>query len=145
MWNGTTVPNGWALCNGNNSTPDLRGKFIVGYNSSDADYNQIGDNGGAKTVTLTTAQMPSHLHDDGNLLISKDGDHNHKITINSGSGVGSAHRVASVDASNGAATFHSDYKGEHDHTISGNTGSTGSGNAHENRPPYYTLAYIIKL
>ena len=32
MWSGTTdtIPSGWVLCDGNNSTPDLRNKFIVG-------------------------------------------------------------------------------------------------------------------
>lgn len=35
--------------------------------------------------------------------------------------------------------------GSHNHTLSGNTGATGSGTAHENRPPYYALAFIMKL
>src|SRR5690606_15095281 len=36
------IPTGWQLCDGTNGTPDLRGKFIVGYNSADADYDAIG-------------------------------------------------------------------------------------------------------
>jgi len=41
---------------------------------------------------------------------------------------------------------YTDYAGDHTHTvsISGTTGNTGSGTAHENRPPYYALAYIFK-
>lgn len=37
--------------------------------------------------------------------------------------------------------------GNHNHavTVSAVIGSTGSGTAHENRPPYYALAFIIKL
>ena len=31
MWNGTTAPKGWALCDGTQGTPDLRGRFILGY------------------------------------------------------------------------------------------------------------------
>jgi microcystin-dependent protein len=37
-----------------------------------------------------------------------------------------------------------DSAGAHTHTFSATSGSTGSGTAHENRPPYYALAYIMK-
>ena len=33
MWNGSVVPTGWQLCDGTNSTPDLRNKFILGGNA----------------------------------------------------------------------------------------------------------------
>jgi len=39
------------------------GRVIVGLNSSDGDFNSPGQTGGAKTHTLTTAQMTSHQHD----------------------------------------------------------------------------------
>ena len=55
MWGGAIVdiPTGWSLCDGTNdgndvATPDLSGKFIVGYDSSDAEYDAIGDSGGFK-------------------------------------------------------------------------------------------------
>ena len=59
------------------------------------------------------------------LSISAAGDHTHTV---SGSG--------SVTVAAGGA---------HTHTVSGTVGSTGSGTAHENRPPYYALCYIMKL
>lgn len=49
---------GYAICNGNNTTPNLKGRFIVGYDPADSDYNTIGNTGGAKTVTLTSSEMP---------------------------------------------------------------------------------------
>lgn len=60
MWSGAVnaVPSGWALCDGTNNTPDLRGRFIVGAGATYA----VGDTGGAETVTLTVDQMPSHSH-----------------------------------------------------------------------------------
>ena len=53
MWSGSSsnIPSRWALCNGNNNTPDLRDKFV------------LGATGGEKEVILTIAQMSSHSHD----------------------------------------------------------------------------------
>ena len=42
--------------------PDLRGRFVVGYNVSDADYGSYGKVGGEKKHTLTVDEMPSHAH-----------------------------------------------------------------------------------
>jgi microcystin-dependent protein len=60
MWSGavSSIPSGWALCNGANGTPNLRNRFIVG---AGGDYNP-GDAGGSNSVTLTTAQIPEHSH-----------------------------------------------------------------------------------
>lgn len=52
------VPDGWELCNGENGTPDLRGRFLLGA----SDDHDIGSTGGSEEVTLTIAQMPSHSH-----------------------------------------------------------------------------------
>lgn len=53
-----TIPDGWALCDGENGTPDLRDKFVVGAGGK---YN-VGDTGGEEEVTLTVEQMPTHNH-----------------------------------------------------------------------------------
>ena len=49
MYNSTTAPSGWYLCDGNNGTPDLRDRFIVGAGST---YS-VGDTGGSATVTVS--------------------------------------------------------------------------------------------
>lgn len=61
MWSGSqsNIPTGWALCNGQNGTPDLRNRFIVGAGD---EYN-VSSNGGAKTHTITIDEMPSHSHE----------------------------------------------------------------------------------
>ena len=60
MWSGAVnaIPAGWLLCNGQNGTPDLRDRFIVGAVSG---YS-VGATGGSNTVTLTVEQMPAHYH-----------------------------------------------------------------------------------
>ncbi|MBQ2870556.1 hypothetical protein IJE86_02520 [bacterium] len=114
MWSGTTIPTGWKLCNGQNGTPDLRDRFIVGAGSSYA----IGAKGGASTVTLTASQIPPHRH-----LVHEYAGPVHTDKTN--------HRAHVNAGTNGGSSSY--------------TGSIGGGQAHENRPPYYALAYIMKV
>ena len=68
MWSGSisAIPSGWALCDGRTvegiTTPNLSGRFIVGYQNGNSDYSSIGAKGGLERVTLTVNQMPQHLH-----------------------------------------------------------------------------------
>ena len=41
MWSGSisNIPNGWAICDGTSNTPDLRGKFVIGYDIRDPSFN----------------------------------------------------------------------------------------------------------
>lgn len=115
MWSGAInqIPTGWRLCDGQQGTPDLRNRFIVGAGN---EY-YVGSKGGLKEVRLTVSQMPEHSH---NLPVSIShwgrsfkGDNDGPKTVCAGS-----------------------------YTA---TRSNGAGLAHENRPPFYALAYIMKL
>ena len=60
MWSGSVadIPPKWALCDGENGTPDLRDRFVVGAGSA---YT-AGATGGEAVHKLTIAEMPSHKH-----------------------------------------------------------------------------------
>ncbi|MGJ5643195.1 phage baseplate protein [Formosa sp. S-31] len=129
------IPTGWQLCDGTNNTPDLRGQFIVGYNPDDDDYNAIGKTGGEKKHTLSIAEMPAHDHGG---LSGYSGAHSHTVpNVPVTSGTDKPFDSNAGEVARGTAT--TSQSGDHRHTIA----SQGEGEAHENRPPYYTLAYII--
>ncbi len=102
--------------------PDLRGRFIVGYNVSDADYGSYGKVGGEKKHILSVNELPAHSHGQ-NLWAGASDDWK-----------GGGHHSWP-----NATSYHNST------TPFGKTDNTGSGGAHENRPPYYTLAYIMRL
>lgn len=148
MWSGssTAIPTGWALCDGTNNTPDLRGRFVVGAGSA----YKAGDTGGAESVTLTTSQMPSHSHG-GSVSTESAGAHNHMVFVGAGSASANEYYFASSALSNnhtngqGRGRTAIGSAGSHTHTATLSISNTGSGNPHENRPPYYALCYIMKL
>jgi hypothetical protein len=125
LWSGSTgsIPTGWFLCDGTNSTPDLRSKFIVGAGSTYA-VNATG--GSANSI------VPSHTH------AITDAGHNHQFnyaafdwTVQGGPSTVTANRSPTAGTTTTATTG-----------ISINTAGVSPTNA--NLPPYYALAYIMK-
>ena len=108
------------------------GRVTVGQDSGDGSFDSVNDTGGAKTVTLTTAQMPSHTHTFSGSTGS-NGSHNHTYTYEYARGSGIA-GAANGDSSTVTGTTST--VGNHTHTFSGTTAIKGSGSAHENMPPY---------
>jgi microcystin-dependent protein len=165
MWSGAIndIPVGWALCDGSNGTPDLRDRFIVGAGGA---YNP-GNTGGAQSVALTVAQMPQHNHSASS---DSAGGHEHNVEFVGSFGsppeVPQFNRVLmgrnnsvlrrATESDSGTPVYgiggdavlnipriDIDISGNHQHNITVN--NSGSGDPHENRPPYYALAYIMKL
>ena len=131
IWSGAAnaIPSGWYLCNGNNGTPNLSGKFVIGYSST---YT-VGKTGGEATHTLTTAEMPSHTHSLSSITATITNGFKHYTSKG-----GNRYESSNANASPGVEQVNTSI------TLSGNTSSAGSGNAHNNMPPYYALCYIMK-
>lgn len=151
MWSGTiaAIPTGWALCDGNNGTPNLLDRFIVGAGSGYA----VASTGGANSVALTTDEMPSHDHGGST---TGDGGHTHagirlgastradgisggdnatyvRVSDSAGAGTGAGTNPIIISSTTTSYTAHN-------HGI----GAQGGNAAHENRPPYYALAFIMR-
>lgn len=134
------IPDGWAVCDGQNGTPNLIGRFI----KSEASSGQIG---GANEVTLTIDNLPSHTHtvQAGNLTTSTE-SHRHSIPRGS---YGYGNDGGSIDTwtSDSTETSYTNYD-SHSHTVdvSGITlSSVGNDVPVKIEPLYYSLIFIMKI
>ena len=151
------ICNCWRLCDGSThngiTTPDLRDRFIVGANQASGDTNShyvysIGATGGQNSVTIVTAHLPSHSHSQSST--SSGANHRHTPVVvnpndwNYNDHHGGPYTMGTDNV--GDTGWSSDGNavesgGVHSHSIQ----NTGGGQSHENRPPYYALAYIMRV
>jgi microcystin-dependent protein len=124
IWSGSSsaIPSGWYLCNGSNSTPDLRNRFVVGAGST---YSVAATGGSADAITVShthTVSDPGHRH---NILMSSANN-----TLNS-----TPSKLSTTQNQTG-------------NTETATTGisidSAGASGTNANLPPYYALCYIMK-
>jgi microcystin-dependent protein len=131
-------------------TPDLVDRFVIGAGGEypDAKSNRSG---GQKFVTLTEDNLPSHSHK-VDLKTNLAGNHRHDQTYvsysqSSGSDVAFPmyYKYSYWPPQSATSTIPTDYSGDHEHKVNGDTAKTGNGKEFDNRPPFYALYYIMKL
>jgi microcystin-dependent protein len=175
---GISVPGGWLYCDGsaidrtiyadlfasigttygagNGTTtfniPNLRGRNVIGLNSSETDFDVLGETGGAKRHTLTIAEMPAHNHgvvDPGHAHGVTDPGHAHSYVNNSGD-----QGVNTITTQSDAAdqVEYNQTTGSNTTGVTVNTATTGittaltgGGQSHNILDPYMALRYIIKV
>jgi len=147
MWSGTLVniPDGWALCDGTNGTPNLLDRFVCGV--ANASTNP-GTTGGAHTKIMVAAEMPRHRHSLTTGTAASAGSHNHSMDLTGFTSGSSSTGWNPVSASwKHSAAPNTSSNGAHTHTLSGNSDydKTTAATAFDVRPSYYALAFIMKL
>ena len=140
LWSGAAnaIPTGYVICDGTNSTPDLRNRFLIGAGSTYA----VGATGGsadatipAHTHALTGASTDTH-NLSGSLVASKPQAATGAFSVVGGQGGG-------ADGGQATAGLYT-LADSHNHALSGSTDSTGASATNANLPPYFALCYIMK-
>ncbi len=129
MWSGllSDIPRKWHLCDGTQGTPNMLSKFVKG----SPDGEDGGATGGEDEVSLSESELPPHGHS------FSVGSHNHTIPV-----FPEFPENTRTDIVRGSPTTPFAWA----ETTSGVTaGNTGSSTAHENKPPFFELAYIQKV
>jgi len=130
MWSGAAnnIPTGWKLCDGNNGTPDLRNRFLVGAGD---DY-AVNNKGGQNQVTLTVGELPTHSHN------VDDKGHSHALKVQKGRSDNANDRDVMVPAGDDVYSTN--------HVTSNFTIlEKGDGKPFDIRPLYYALCFIMKV
>lgn len=136
LWSGlsSNIPEGYVLCDGNNGTPDLTDKFIIGAGSS---YS-VGETGGAKTH--------NHLYKVGyrpyyGVLTGDDDTAIQAYDYESGNWVNSTQ----VSTGESTRVNNGIISGQWSDTTPVAEQAEGKSSITSNMPPYYSLCYIMKI
>lgn len=136
-WSGTVanIPSGWVFCDGNNGTPDLRDRFIVGAKQ---------DSGGVAKSNITGTLLQSHnttqhQHTLETLILSTAGAHTHTVSA-PGEGGSDQYLETSGDGILFDGHTHTvDSQGNHTHTLQDSELEQAS-----HVPKFFALAWIMK-
>ena len=112
--------------------PNFSGRSPIGVDSSQSEFAVLGKNGGAKTHTLTSAEMPVHTH--------TQNAHSHGFSGTGALTDGSGNSLYQLSA----AAYYNFYTAPTSNATATNQ-NTGGGGSHNNLHPYLSINYIIKI
>jgi microcystin-dependent protein len=123
--------------------PNVKGKVIAGLDSTQTEFDALAETGGAKTHTLTSAEMPSHTHIQnahGHVVSANSFAGDLEITMGPVGGDGNKYSVSDSinDASSTTANIYA-------RNTTATNQNTGSGGAHNNLQPYIVMNYLIRM
>ena len=168
IYNDTLAPEGWVLCDGNNGTPDLRGRFVRMWNDNEVsftpkvlnDYNlkgvskidssckllkhNINTTGGTDLYKITdTKLIPKHTH-----TVIEDPNHSHNIEIQQYGYGYEGNRGDEYPYAKGGSgrvrNFNVTFNAAPDHTHTITSVGASDPKYITNQSPYYVLTYIMK-
>ena len=127
IWSGSigSIPSGWVLCDGTNSTPDLRNSFILGAGNS---YS-VGQTGGSTDAIVVSHTHTATVTDPGHFHNYNDYQN---ANVRAGSNGGTPYTLTITPTSTATTGI----------TVANST--TGTSGTNANMPPYYALAFIMK-
>lgn len=111
------------------------GRVLVGRDAGDTDFDTVEETGGAKTHTLTTAEIPAHSHG------VTDPGHRHQILRERSATTGSQNTQIARTADTTSTIDTAVYT---ENSVTGiSIQNAGGGGAHNNMPPYIVV-YLWK-
>ena len=131
------------ICDGTNGTPDLRGRFVIASDNQVNGTYKENATGGEYTHTLSWNEMPVHNH---GASTNWTGEHTHSFSIDLYGLMGESDDThVAVGKYKGSQHYNgsTNNTGGHNHSVTIN--NSGSGQAHNNMPPYYSLVYVKKI
>jgi hypothetical protein len=138
---GTGSMTNWALCNGNNNTPDLRGRFLVG-------AVDIPDSGAPALDAVVDPASPYEGTNPPNHAMEDTGGEPHLKLLSTESGVAAhTHDITTVDATSGSTYINGSAGATYASEVTGGVsgGAATAASAHNNLPPYYSLVYLMRI
>ena len=126
---GTVAPSGWAICDGTSGTPDLRGRYPLGSNSSVSIGSATGTSTHGHVYGTNSFNVDGAVnsHDTVDIGIAAGGNgavHAHSVGSTFGSGSGANNLLANSTSSGGPIQF---VAKPHSHNGSGNVNYNNAG------------------
>jgi len=156
VWSGRNTPPGWAMCDGRTvngrQTPNLQSRFVLGNGPS----YPMGTTGGSERHVLAERHLPRHSHffDPPATTTTSGGSHSHRYQTHiigppGAWAAGGDRYTTDPNESRTSGVERAMNHGSHDHSgtlgISGTSTVSGSSQSHNGMPPFYVLAYIMRV